>query len=305
MYYPRMMFLTVIGLCIFEIVSSLDNAVVNAEVLGTMRPKARKWFLVWGILTSVFLVRGLLPWIIVWLASPGIGFLESFTATLSSDGRAAMAIEKAAPVLLGGGGTFLLFLFLHWLFREDKHFGLPGERFISRHGAWFYTVASAALMLITWEALQIDPILAFSATVGSTEFFLSHGFKEYAERAEKSLPKSVRSDLSKILFLEVIDLCFSIDGVIGAFGFTLSVFLILIGNGLGALVVRQLTISNVERIKKYPLLKNGAMYAIGILSIVMLLEAFGMEIPAWVTPVTTSGVIGYFVWRSFANQTHK
>ena len=186
MYYPRMMFLTVIGLCICEIVSSLDNAVVNAEVLGTMRPKARKWFLVWGILTSVFLVRGLLPWIIVWLASPGIGFLESFTATLSSDGRAAMAIEKAAPVLLGGGGTFLLFLFLHWLFREDKHFGLPGERFISRHGAWFYTVASAALMLITWEALQIDPILAFSATVGSTAFFLSHGFKEYAERAEKS-----------------------------------------------------------------------------------------------------------------------
>ncbi len=295
-----MIILTILGLCIFEIVSSLDNAVVNAEVLGTMRPKARKWFLLWGILTSVFLVRGLLPWIIVWAASPGLGFFESFTATLSSDGTAAAAIEKAAPLLLCGGGVFLLFLFLHWLFREDKHFGLPGERFLSKQGAWYYTIASGSLMLITWEALKIDPMLAFSATVGSTAFFISHGFKEYAEEAEQSLAGSVRSDISKILFLEVIDLCFSIDGVIGAFGFTLSVPLILIGNGLGAMVVRQLTISNVDRIKDYPLLKNGAMYAIGLLSLVMILEAFGLHIPAWVTPVATMTVIGYFLWRCFA-----
>jgi hypothetical protein len=294
-----MMILTILGLCIFEIVSSLDNAVVNAEVLGTMRPKARKWFLLWGILTSVFLVRGLLPWIIVWAASPNVGFLDAFTATLSSDGVAAAAIEKAAPLLLCGGGVFLLFLFLHWLFREDKHFGLPGERFLSKQGAWYYTIASGCLMVIAWEALKVDPMLAFSATVGSTAFFISHGFKEYAEEAEQNLAGSTRSDISKILFLEVIDLCFSIDGVIGAFGFTLSVVLILIGNGLGALVVRQLTISNVERIKKYPLLKNGAMYAIGLLSIVMILEAFGFEIPAWVTPVATMTVIGYFLWRCF------
>lgn len=294
-----MILLTILGLCIFEIVSSLDNAVVNAEVLGTMQPKARKWFLLWGMLSSVFVVRGLLPWVIVWLASPGMGFLESFTATLSDDGKAAEAIEKAAPLLLCGGGVFLLFLFLHWLFREDKHFGLPGERFLSKQGAWYYTIASGSLMLITWEALKIDPMLAFSATVGSTAFFISHGFKEYAEEAEQSLAGSKRSDISKILFLEVIDLCFSIDGVIGAFGFTLSVPLILIGNGLGALVVRQVTISNVERIKHYPLLKNGAMYAIGILAAVMILEAFGIHIPAWVTPVATISIISYFLWRCF------
>ncbi len=294
-----MMLLTILGLCIFEIVSSLDNAVVNAEVLGTMSPKARRWFLLWGILTSVFLVRGLLPWIIVWAASPGLGFLDSFTATLSSDGTAAEAIEKAAPLLLCGGGVFLLFLFLHWLFREDKHFGLPGEKFLSGQGAWYYTIASASLMAITWIALKIDPMLAFSATVGSTAFFISHGFKEFAEEAEQSLAGSVRSDISKILFLEVIDLCFSIDGVIGAFGFTLSVPLILLGNGLGAMVVRQLTISNVERIKEYPLLKNGAMYAIGVLSVVMIAEAFHVHIPAWVTPVTTLTIIGYFLWRCY------
>ena len=45
-------------------------------------------------------------------------------------------------------------------------------------------------------------------------------------------------------------------------GFTLSVPLILIGNGVGALVVRQVTIGNIENIKKYLYLKNGAKYSI-------------------------------------------
>ena len=44
--------------------------------------------------------------------------------------------------------------------------------------------------------------------------------------------------------------------------FTLSVPIILVGNGLGAIVVRQITVGNIENIKKYRFLKNGAMYSI-------------------------------------------
>lgn len=73
------------------------------------------------------------------------------------------------------------------------------------------------------------------------------------------------TDISKILYLEVIDMTFSIDGVLGAFAFTLSVPLILLGNGIGAYVVRSLTIHNIERVKRYIYLKNGAMYSIGVL----------------------------------------
>ena len=42
----------------------------------------------------------------------------------------------------------------------------------------------------------------------------------------------------------------------------MSVPLIILGNGLGAIVVRQLTIKGVDKIKQYPYLKNGAMYSI-------------------------------------------
>jgi hypothetical protein len=65
------------------------------------------------------------------------------------------------------------------------------------------------------------------------------------------------TDVSKLFYLEVLDATFSMDGVLGAFAFTLSVPLILIGNGLGALVLRQMTVGNIGRIKKYIILKMG------------------------------------------------
>lgn len=290
--------LTIGGLALFETVSSVDNAIINAEVLSTMQAKARRWFLVWGILSSVFLVRGLLPWLIVWLATPGLGPLTAITATFSSDPHVLEAVERSAPILLIGGGVFLIFLFFHWLFLETKNFGLYGEKFFYRQGVWFFAVASVLLAAIVWFALQENPLMAFGAVVGSTAFFITHGFKQNAEQSEKQLMKSGLSDVSKIFYLEVIDATFSIDGVLGAFAFTLSVPLILLGNGLGAIVVRQLTISNITRIKRYLYLKNGAMYSILFLGIIMILESFGFHVPSWVSPVITFGVIGYFFMKS-------
>ena len=292
--------LTILGLGLFETVSSLDNAVINAEVLGTMQPKARRWFLIWGMLIAVFLVRGLLPWLIVWLATPGLGPIEALTATFSSDPRVLAAVEAAAPVLLMGGGTFLVFLFFHWLFLEEKQFGLPHEPFLMRAGLWFYAVVSVLLSVLVWYSLKVHPFLALGATVGSTAFFITHGFKEQAAESERTLlhTKTGLSDISKILYLEAIDATFSIDGVLGAFAFTFSVPLILLGNGIGAVVVRQLTVGNIERIKQYAYLKNGAMYSVLALGSIMVAEAFGAHVPHWLSPLATVLIIGYFFGRS-------
>ena len=62
----------VIGLIVFEVVNSVDNAIVNASVLKTMSVLWRKRFLLIGIITSVFLVRFLLPLVIVWISVPTI-----------------------------------------------------------------------------------------------------------------------------------------------------------------------------------------------------------------------------------------
>ena len=141
--------------------------------------------------------------------------------------------------------------------------------------------------------------MAFGAAIGASLFFITSGFKSNAEQQEKELMKKGKmSDISKLLYLEVIDASFSIDGVLGAFAFTLAVPLILIGNGIGAIVLRQVTISNIERIKKYKYLKNGAMYSIMVLGSVMILESFRLPIPVWFSPIATIGILSFFFYKS-------
>lgn len=290
--------LVVIGLALFETITSIDNAIINAQVLSTMQAWAKRWFLVWGMLFAVFVIRGVLPWLIVWAVSPSLGPVGALTATFSGDPAVVASIESSTPILLIGGGTFLMFLFFHWLFLEPKNYGLRGEAFFQRQGAWFFAVVSVLLAVLVWFALQQDPMMAFGAVVGSTAFFITHGFREHAAQAERDLMNNRLSDWSKILYLEVIDATFSIDGVLGAFAFTLSVPLILLGNGLGALVVREITVSNVERIRKYLYLKNGAMYSVLLLGTIMVLESFGLHIPPWASPLATFGVVGFFFLKS-------
>ncbi len=291
--------LIVAGLVLFETITSIDNAIINAEVLSTMGERARRWFLVWGLLFAVFAIRGLLPWLIVFVSTPSLGPLGALTATFSSDPLVMAAIEHSAPILLIGGGTFLVFLFFNWLFLETKNFGLRGERYLASKGVWFFAIVSILLTILVWFALDRNPLMAFGAVVGSTAFFIVHGFRQNAELAEhRMLHSSDMSDVSKIFYLEVIDATFSIDGVIGAFAFTMAVPLILLGNGIGAFVVRELTIRNVENIKKYRYLKNGAMYSILFLGSIMILDSFGILIPFWVSPLITFGVVGFFLVKS-------
>ncbi|HIH20235.1 TPA: DUF475 domain-containing protein [Candidatus Micrarchaeota archaeon] len=292
--------LIVLALILFETITSIDNAIINADVLSKMGAKARRWFLVWGLLIAVFLVRGVLPTLLIYFSTPGIGIEGAITATFSDDPRIAEAIESTSPILLMGGGMFLLFLFLHWLFLERKNFGLRGEEFFQKQGVWFFALAAILLSIIVWFSLQVSPMLAFGAVMGSTAFFIVHGFRENAEKKEKEIieGKTSMSDWSKIFYLEVIDATFSIDGVLGAFAFTFSIPLILLGNGIGAFVVREITIHNVDRVRKYIFLKNGAMYSIMVLGSIMVLDAFGYHIPNWFSPLATFGVVGFFFFKS-------
>lgn len=290
--------LIICGLSLFEVITSVDNAIINAEVLSGMTQRARRWFLVWGFLFAVFVVRGLLPFTIVWLANPGLGPWGVITAAFSQDPHVVEAIEKSSPLLLLGGGVFLIFLFFHWLFLEPKSVGLKGETFFQKQGAWFFAIVAVMLSVIVWFGLQVSSLLGFAAVLGSTAFFIIHGFRQYAQEQEEKLLGGGMSDISKIAYLEVLDSTFSIDGIIGAFAFTFSIPLILIGNGLGAFILRRLTVSNIERIKKYKYLKNGAMYSILFLGGIMVLDGFGLHIPEWLSPIATFATVGYFFYKS-------
>ncbi|MCX6798146.1 MAG: DUF475 domain-containing protein [Candidatus Falkowbacteria bacterium] len=293
----------VLGLCVFEIISSVDNAIVNAHILKTMPPKFRRWFLIWGLLFAVFIVRGLLPFLIIWIANPGLSLVEIFRVAFSGGAAVGQSLAASKPLLLLGGGVYLFFVFLSWLFLEEKKYAFFVEGFIHRQGVWFYAFSSIFTTGIIYLSLKINPILALAATIGISTFFITDGFKKNAEEQEKQLLSPHISALSKILYLEILDASFSIDGVIGAFAFTMSVPLIIIGNGLGAFVVREFTIRGLDLIAKFAYLKNGAMYSIGMLGSLMILESFGKEYPFWVAPLNTFILLGLFLFLSIrANQ---
>ena len=53
--------IVIFGLALFEIISSIDNAIINVNVLKTLPEKYRKFFLTYGMIFAVLLVRGILP----------------------------------------------------------------------------------------------------------------------------------------------------------------------------------------------------------------------------------------------------
>lgn len=293
----------VIGLIIFEIVNSVDNAIVNAHVLSKMAAKWRKWFLIWGILSAVVVIRGILPFLIVWITSPSITFLQALGATFGNNPLAKQAIDANSYILLIGGGMFLLLLYFHWLFLEKKDpFFAPDKLVKPHYGIWFFALAALLLVGILW-ASRDRPLAMLGAAIGNAVFFILYGFRETAERAEHSLEQTGnglpgQGDLARLLFLEILDLSFSVDSVLGAFAFTTNVLLILIGNGIGALVVRDLTIRGIEKIGKYRWLKNGAMTSIGFLGVFMILKSFGIHIQEWLPTLTTIGIVGFTFYVS-------
>lgn len=288
----------ILGLCLFEVISSVDNAVVNANVLRTMPRKYQRIFLVWGLFFAVFIVRGLLPFLIVWMAAPELSLGQVLAAAFSGGSDIRHYLEESKPLLLLGGGIYLFFVFLSWLFLEEKRYAFLVEGFIHRQGAWFYALASVLTTTVVYFSLKQNPALALAATIGVSAFFITDGFKKNAEEKEKQLLNPAMGAWSKILYLEALDASFSIDGVIGAFAFTISVPLIILGNGLGAIVVREFTIRGIDLITKFAYLKNGAMYAVGVLGAIMILEGFGHEFPFWISPLAMLVLLLFFLGLS-------
>jgi hypothetical protein len=290
----------ILGLIVFETVSSVDNAVVNAHVLKTMSKKWRKIFLFWGIIFAVFVIRGLVPLLVVWLSVPEIGFMGAFHAAFSGSPDFKQLIEERKGVILLGAGVFMVLLYLHWLFLEKKDpYFVPDKLIKPQHGVWFFGFAAIILVFLLYLARN-SFLLMLSAAIGNAIFFILFGFREQAAKQEEILQgqQNNLSDFSKLMYLEILDASFSFDGVFGAFAFTTSIPLILIGNGIGALVVRQFTIMGIEKVSQYKWLKNGAMTSIGVLGIFMILKSFGVHIPEYLPTLATILFVGITFWES-------
>lgn len=282
-------------LSVLELSLSFDNAVVNATILATMAVVWRKRFLIWGMIIAVFGVRFVFPILIVYF-STSMGFIDSFNLAVQNPEEYEKIIESSHHIIMSFGGMFLLMLFLKFIFDENKdiHWIKVIETFASKLSKVGDIKALFIMFLmlgITYLApsevvmgdslVQVNKLeILVPMIIGVIAFYLLELLKGVMENKGEEVSDTKVTELSggfiSFMYLEMIDMSFSLDGVLGAFAITQNIVIIMLGLGVGAMAVRSLTIYMVERevVSKYIYLEHGAMWSIGLLALSMIVQIF-------------------------------
>ncbi len=294
-------------LAVLEVSLSFDNAVVNASVLRTMSPLWQKLFLTVGILIAVFGMRLVFPIVIV-AVSADLGWLATVRLALHEPDAYARVLTDAYPVISAFGGTFLLLVFLNFLFDADKdtHWLGPLERRMVRAAKFDEISVFIALLVVfstRWWVPDAEQMRVFVAGIGGIVLYLAvdavGALFESDEQGEAAVATVQRSGAASFLYLEVLDASFSFDGVIGAFAITKDVVVIMLGLAIGAIFVRSMTVYLVQRgtLQAYRYLEHGAHYAIGALAAIMLMGTV-VHVPEVITGLVGVALIVASVWSS-------
>ncbi|WP_413760417.1 DUF475 domain-containing protein [Streptomyces sp. MMBL 11-3] len=294
-------------LAVLEISLSFDNAVVNAGILKKMNAFWQKIFLTVGVLIAVFGMRLVFPVVIV-AVSASMGPIEAVDLALTDKDRYQQLVTDAHPSIAAFGGMFLLMIFLDFIF-EDRDIKWLGwlERPLAKLGKVDMLSVCIALVVLLIASLtfaahahqhggvhadKAETVL-LSGIAGLVTYMLVGGLsghfenrieedeereqEEQGEAERTGKPRSAVALAGKaaffmFLYLEVLDASFSFDGVIGAFAITNDIVVMALGLGTGAMYVRSLTVYLVRQgtLDDYVYLEHGAHYAIGALSVILL-----------------------------------
>lgn len=284
-------------LVLLEVTFSFDNAVVNSRILIKLSELWQTLFLTVGILFAVFVVRFLLPVLIV-MGTAGLSGGEVVDLALNHPVEYGHKLHEAAPLIDAFGGTFLLMIGLYYFVDREKdvHWLPKIERWLSRAGRVRFLklivmlIVAAALYFTVAPALRdtvyIASMLGIVLHVGLESFsVLFNGQNNNSATPAKVKRLTGMAAFMSFMYLQVLDASFSFDGVIGAFAITSSVLLIMAGLGAGALWVRSLTVYMVRTgtLAQYRYLEHGAHWAILALGTVMLAKLYYVEPPDWLT----------------------
>jgi uncharacterized protein len=331
---PTTLFLLVV-LAVLEVSLSFDNAIINAAVLQQMSPLWQRMFLTIGILIAVFGMRLVFPLVIVW-ATARLDPVRAMELALNPPPNHALEfpdgspsyeklVSSAHPAIAAFGGTFLLMLFLDFVFYDRdikwlKWIEIPFAR-VGRLGQVAVAVVAIVLVLISAQLTHSSEeratvltagllgVVTYLVVNGLSRAFRPSGIDAVAARSgAPGLPKAAgKAALMMFLYLEVLDAAFSFDGVTGAFAITSDPIVIALGLGLvGSVFVRSFTMYLVRRdaLDRYVYLEHGAHWAIGALAVIMLLSVDPrFEIPEAATALVGVVFIGAaFTWSVLRNR---
>lgn len=298
-------------LVVLEVTFSFDNAVINSRVLVRMSPFWQKLFLTVGIFIAVFVVRFLVPIIIVMLTS-GLGFMEVVNLALNDAENYGKTLHDAAPTIDAFGGTFLIMIGISYFMdrKKDIHWLRTIEKYLARAGNYetlkvFVMLAAAMALYFTVDDAHKTTVLIASILGTLLHLGLELFGTFFEKRQGVSTGKLVgMAAFGAFMYLEVLDASFSLDGVIGAFAITNEIALIIAGLGAGAIWVRSLTVYLMKSgtLSKYRYLEHGAHWAILALGVIMFVKLYQVNPPEWLTGSLGLIVISIAVISSIIEQ---
>ncbi|CAM5373027.1 MULTISPECIES: DUF475 domain-containing protein [Streptomyces] len=321
-------------LTILEISLSFDNAVINAGILKKMNAFWQKIFLTIGILIAVFGMRLVFPVVIV-AVSAQLGPIEAIDLSFNDPEKYKELVTDAHPSIAAFGGMFLLMIFLDFIFEDrDIQWLRWIERPLAKLGKVDMLSVCVALIVLMITAMTfatqahqhggghvdkastvmlsgIAGLITYLVVGGLSGFFegkleeeeeREHEAEEQAKKKGKpvtGVALAGKAAFFLFLYLEVLDASFSFDGVIGAFAITNEIVLMALGLGIGAMYVRSLTVYLVRQgtLDDYVYLEHGAHYAIGALSVILLVT-IQYEINEIITGLIGVVLIGLSFWSS-------
>lgn len=281
-----------IVLSILEVTFSFDNAVVNSRVLAKLSRFWQGLFLTVGIVIAVFVIRFLLPILIVMLIGH-TDFMNVLNLAFHHPQDYADILKKGMHMIDAFGGAFLLLIGLSYFLDRDKdiHWLRAIEQRLS-HAARIRHIELYIMAIVTivlyWT---VPPTHSKDVLIAAVAGIVLHTLLAWTPHLfGKNTPIGSAHQVGMAAFvsfcyLEVLDASFSFDGVIGAFAITSSVLLIIAGLGIGAIWVRSLTVYLLRSgtLAKYRYLEHGAHWAILALGLIMLGKIYGFEPPEWAT----------------------
>lgn len=304
--------LTALILAVLEISLSFDNAVVNATVIKKMDEVWKRRFLTWGILIAVFGMRLVFPLAIVGIIAH-INPWDALMLSLNNPAKYAEIMTSVHLTVSAFGGMFLYMVFLHFFMNEDKedhwiHIIEKPLVLVSQYKGVEIIVALVTLLAITSLMAGPDQIrFLIPGLWGMITYLIVHSFSDFLESMELTRDANLLANKTMMsagfgmfMYLEILDASFSFDGVIGAFAITQSLVQIMIGLSIGAFFVRSLTLYLVEKdtLAQIRFLEHGAFYALGALSLFMLLGYF-FHVPEWLTGLAGAVILGVSILWSF------
>lgn len=321
-------------LSVLEISLSFDNAVVNAGILKKMNAFWQKIFLTVGILIAVFGMRLVFPVVIVAISAK-LGPIEAVDLALTDKNQYQQYVTDAHPSIAAFGGMFLLMIFLDFIF-EDRDIKWLGwlERPLAKLGKVDMLSVCIAMIVLLISSMTfathahqhggthadkaqtvlisgIAGLITYLIVGGLSGYFENkleedeereHEEEEEAKRSGKQVSAvklAGQAAFFMFLYLEVLDASFSFDGVIGAFAITNDIVLMALGLGIGAMYVRSLTVYLVRQgtLDDYVYLEHGAHYAIGALSVILLVT-IQYQINEVITGLVGVVLIAWSFWSS-------